>query len=234
MNVIRSKFNKSGHLKYISHLDLMRLMNRALRRADIPVVYTQGFNPQPRISFATALSLGVESEGEYVDIELSEHIPEQQFIESLNDKLPDGIKIIKVSYVNDKKSIMSLIRWSQYIIELKFDENMNKESLQDIIDKVLSQESIMYTKTSKKKGKKIRREVEIRNLIKSIEILMFNNNTAVVKSTLRTGSDGNLKPEALVDVFERYGDLKINREDVKIQRIELFIENDGKAILPIA
>ncbi|WDV44680.1 TIGR03936 family radical SAM-associated protein [Clostridiaceae bacterium M8S5] len=234
MNLIRAKFKKGGYLKYISHLDLMRLMYRALRRADIPVVYTQGFNPQPRISFATALSLGVESEGEYIDIELGEKINEEEFVQRLNHSLPEGIEIIKAKYINNKKSIMSLIRWSQYVIEMKFDREIERQELQKIIDAILIEKSIMHTKIGKKKGKKVKKVVEIRNLIKDIDILMLDNDTAIIKSTLRTGSDGNLKPEVLIEVIKKYFNELLTVKSFDIQRIELFVEKDDKIISPLA
>lgn len=234
MNLIRAKFSKKGDLRYISHLDLMRLMYRALRRADIPVEYTQGFNPQPKISFATALSLGVESEGEYIDIELNGHVDENEFIKKVNACLPEGINMIKAAYVNDKKSVMSLIRWSQYVIKLRLNDDMGKDKLNEMITKVLSMDSLTYKKIGKKKGRKVVKEVEVKGLIKDIDILMYDEGEVILKCTLRTGSDGNLKPEALVQILEKYGELGIKDDLVRIQRLELFVEKNGKIDTPLA
>ncbi len=90
--ILRVKFTKKGYLKYISHLDLMRLFERGFRRAQIPIKYSEGFNPQPKFSIANPLALGIESEEEYMDINLHERIPIDEFIERMNRELPDDIK----------------------------------------------------------------------------------------------------------------------------------------------
>lgn len=86
-------FAKKGLLKYISHLDLMRLFIRALRRADLPLKITQGFSPHPKFSIKRALKLGLESEGEEASVVLKEPLIEQEFKERLQNQLPEGIQI---------------------------------------------------------------------------------------------------------------------------------------------
>lgn len=88
-------FSKKGAMKYISHLDLMRLFMRALRRAGFPLKITQGFNPHPKLSIKRALKLGVESEGEEASIVMKEPVFAQEFKERLQKQLPEGIQILK-------------------------------------------------------------------------------------------------------------------------------------------
>jgi len=90
---IKAIFSKTGGMRFISHLDLMRLIQRALRRADLPVTITQGFSPHLKISILRALKLGVESEFEELVINMSERLPLDIIKQSLNDKLPQGIRI---------------------------------------------------------------------------------------------------------------------------------------------
>ena len=85
-------------MKFISHLDLMRLFMRALRRADLPVKITEGFNPHPKLSIKRALKLGVESENEEASVVLKESVEPQEFRERLQEQLPKGIKILSVDY----------------------------------------------------------------------------------------------------------------------------------------
>ena len=99
--MLRVKFTKESYLKYISHLDLMRLFNRTFRRADIPIKYTEGFNPQPKFSIANPLALGIESISEYMDIELEEEMPVEDFIEKMNKELPKQIRILEGKYIED-------------------------------------------------------------------------------------------------------------------------------------
>jgi len=86
-------FSKTGHMKFISHLDLMRLLTRALRRAGVPVKISEGFNPHPKLSIARAIKLGVESEREEAAILLREPMNAIDFRDRLNSRLPEGIRI---------------------------------------------------------------------------------------------------------------------------------------------
>jgi len=90
-------FSKKGAMIYISHVDLMRLFMRALRRADIPVKVTQGFNPHPKLSIKRALKLGLESENEEATIVITQPLPLQEFISSFQRNLPDGIQVISAN-----------------------------------------------------------------------------------------------------------------------------------------
>ena len=89
MATARMKFSKGEEVKYISHLDLQRTFQRALRRADIQIAYSQGFNPHPKLSFAMALAVGMTSEGEYVDVELAHPIDAKEMKERLNNLYPE-------------------------------------------------------------------------------------------------------------------------------------------------
>jgi radical SAM-linked protein len=90
-------FSKSGRMKFISHLDLMRLLTRAMRRAAIPVKVSEGFNPHPKLSIARAIKLGMESGRESASVLLKEPLNAQDFRERLNSQLPEGIEIVDAS-----------------------------------------------------------------------------------------------------------------------------------------
>ena len=90
---IKAIFSKTGDIRFISHLDLMRLFSRALRRACLPVVITKGFSPHFKLSIKRALKLGIESENEEIDIDMAQKIEQNFFMESLNKNLPDGVRI---------------------------------------------------------------------------------------------------------------------------------------------
>ena len=89
-------FSKLGILRYISHLDLLRLFQRVIRRADLPVVFSQGFHPIPKIKFERALKLGIESKAEKLYLKLKENISEEELRKSMNEQLPAEIQIISV------------------------------------------------------------------------------------------------------------------------------------------
>ena len=90
-------FSKKGDLKFISHLDLMRLLTRALRRADIPVRITQGFNPHPKLSLSRAIKVGLESDHEEARINVRWPVEPKDFLDNVNRALPEGIRVVSAS-----------------------------------------------------------------------------------------------------------------------------------------
>lgn len=231
--MIRAKFTKVDDLKYISHLDLMRLFQRAFRRADIPMKYSEGFNPHPQFSLATALALGISSDGEYMDVELDRDIAPEEFMQRLNRILPNGIKILKAVESNDKKSLVPLIRWSAYIIGFTTKETMTNEQLNKEINSLLNKEELILTK-EKKKGKKVTiKQHNVRDRIKELFVLSNEDSSIVLKTTLMTGSQGNLKPGELVELFKQYTRIELEEDSLKVHRLELFVEKDGAISLPI-
>lgn len=235
MLTIRAKFTKGNDLIYIGHLDLIRVFKRAFLRADIPADYSQGFNPQPKLSFATALSLGVESDGEYMDLELTKEIDCDEFVNKVNEVLPHGIKLVKAKYIDGKHKIMSLIRWSSYIIELNLEDTIEEDIIRNSIKEILDRKEIIVIKEKKKdkrkdKRKVIKKEVDIRDLIKDIDLLLYEKNRIIIKTMLKTGSVGNLKPEIIVDLINEKEEINIMEDMTKIKRLELFIEDGGKIV----
>ena len=115
MQRLRLTFSRSEELKYISHLDLMRLWQRALRRADIPLVYSQGFSPHPRLSLAAPLAVGVTSGGELMDIFLERRVSPHFFLKVIREQLPRGIDISEVTEVGlGLPSLQSQVRYAEY------------------------------------------------------------------------------------------------------------------------
>jgi len=242
MALLRGKFSKTDEMKYISHLDLVRLFHRVMRRAGISTSYTQGFNPHPIISFATALSLGVESKGEYFDVKLNEEIPFQEFKEKINEHLPRGIEILEGKYIDLKEdSLMSMVEYSDYEIALEFSsEEMDELLLNEWINGFLKQETIMITRKKKKKRRQRHQEykdVDIKPLIKTFVFKRKHENSFIFDTLLVTGSKGNLKPEDLIILFGNYlcsQDTSLEKEfpleikSMKIMRKDLYHEVDGE------
>lgn len=107
--ILRVRFNKKNYLRYIGHLDLMKLFQRNFSRVGIPIKYSEGFNPKPRLSIANPLSLGIESEEEYMDVDLEDKISVEEFIKKMNSALPKDVQIIDGKYLEKGDSISSLI-----------------------------------------------------------------------------------------------------------------------------
>jgi len=175
------KFSKDGLLRFLSHLDLLRLWQRALRRAGLPVAYSRGFNPHPRLSFASALPVGIASRAEYADLEFREEISAGD-IERLKSALPSGIDIVRWRRVPARApSLMSLVRACLWTVPLPAgDLNRHLERLQ------LSDELPVRRKT--KKGEKI---IDIKPHIYSLEA---DGKGKRLEMLLACGSEGSAKP----------------------------------------
>jgi radical SAM-linked protein len=118
MHNLEVKFSRGAEVKYISHLDLMRLWRRAFLRADMPMAYSKGFNPHPRISLALPLPLGVESIAELMEISLRRRVAPLSFMQAVSRELPSGIKILEVREVPPKlPSLQSRLRFVEYEVE---------------------------------------------------------------------------------------------------------------------
>lgn len=235
--VLRVKFTKENYIKYISHLDLMRLFNRTFRRAGIPIKYSEGFNPQPKFSIANPLALGISSVSEYMDIELEEEYVIEDFIDKMNKELPEGIKILEGKYIDDNRSLSSLIGWSYYEIKFPANNLKNEEELEELINRWLDKDKIII-KRIRRKGRRItERDQDIKPLIGNIVI----NSQCTTKGLhlinlnclLKAGDRGNLKPTDFVDAMNEQLNLDIDLDYLDIKRIGLFLEDDGRIQLPI-
>lgn len=236
---IRSRFYKKEDMVFISHLDLIRLFDRAFRRANIPVSYSQGFNPHPIMAFATALGIGVSSEGEYIDIQLDRKVEANDFRDKLNEVLPEGLKLIKSAYIDaSEESLMAAICRSVYIVKAPLIQEADLNIVEKQLKTFLNLDEIIEVKEAKKGNKrrhksKQYREVNIRDLIYSIDIFSKGEKEVIFKMELAAGSKGNLKPEVALKKFAEFTKIPLDLENIRIHRLDLLMEKDGKYISPL-
>lgn len=144
---LRASFEKSGRAVFISHLDLVRTMQRAVKRSRLPVWYTQGFNPRIYLNFPLALSLGVVGKKEYMDFAVTEEVNLEKAREALDNAMPEGLKILGIDKpVHENKEIA----FAEYII--KFSEGATGKEMLSKLEKMMSAETIEVDKHSKSKG----------------------------------------------------------------------------------
>lgn len=216
MREVRIRFSKTDRLKYISHLDINRAMSRAFKRADIPLWYTEGFNPHPYMSFSLPLSLGVESMCESVDIRIIDNIDNLEIKRRMNDALPDGLKVIDV-YDNFRDC--SEIAFSDYVFKFQFDDN---ESALEKIKSVLESEQILALKKAKQGRRRVLKETDIKTFIDKYSI-SIRGDVIVLNIRLLAGPDRNLNPSLLFDTIIRLIDMDF--EWKSISRISLLDRN---------
>lgn len=216
MREVRLRFSKEGRLKYISHLDINRAMSRALSRAEIPLWYTEGFNPHPYMSFSLPLSLGVESQCESVDLRIVGDISNHEIKSRLNDVLPQGMRILDV-YDDFRDS--SEIAFSDYVYKLQFDDNA---SALNKIKSVFESKEILALKKGKKGKKRILKETDIKQFIDMYSVSL-RGDTIVMNVRLFAGPQKNLNPILLFDTLIRLIDMDYQRKS--ISRISLLDKN---------
>lgn len=218
MQEVRLRFSKTGRLKYISHLDINRAMSRALKRAQIPLWYTEGFNPHPYMSFSLPLSLGVESLCESVDLRIIGDITNDEIKNRLNNVLPQDIKIVDVY---DDFRDNSEIVYSDYVYKFEFKDN---EAAFEKIKSVLSSDEIIALKKGKQGRKRVMKETNIKSFIDKYSI-SIRNDVIVLNIRLLAGPEKNLNPSLLFDTIIRLIDMDF--EWKSIARISL-LDKDYK------
>lgn len=192
--LIRCKYSKCEEMAFISHLDLLRVFIRSLRRAGVDLEYSQGFHPHPKISFSPALSLGVESLCEYVDFETKVDFNLKELKDRINSALPNGVEILTIASGIKTPKISDISNYSEY--EISF-ENATKD-IQTVIDEILKSESIVISKKNKK-GKFI--ETDVRSRID--RAIAFGDKVRVV---LLNSNNGAMKPMEFVDIMNKFSE----------------------------
>ena len=244
MSRIRLQLKKGPEVRFISHLDLARTMERALRRARIPVALSQGFNPHPKISFASALAVGTTSEAEFVDIEIEDRLEPADFAHRLKDQLPSGLIVVEAREISGgAPSLMAEIDAALYIIEVT--GRFSAEELDRAIERFLARPEVRIHKETKSGPK----EVDIRSLILELSARSLPSpekegedgnalragispRRAELHALLRSGGRGSLRPEDLVRALGAaepdLGELEVER----IHRAGLFRAGPGGLVGP--
>ena len=221
----RIKFRKNGVMKFIGHLDIMRYFQKAIRRAGIPIAFTSGYSPHMIMSFANPLGVGLTSDGEYFDIELTESIASKEAVRRLNEQMVDGMEIVSfVQIPDDKKSKgMSIVAGADYLSSVK--NGSLPEDLAEKLEAFYAQNEICVVKKTKKSEK----EVDIRPMIYKLEC-----RNGGIYMRVAAGSVQNLKPELVTEAFVRYLGMEADAVTFTHHRLETFAESedaDGKTVL---
>jgi len=218
------KFSKEGNIRYISHLDLLRLFKRSFKRTGIKLQHSQGFNPHPKMSFAQPLSLGYYSIGEYLEFETAETYIDADILDKINAVMPEGIDVLSCEELpSGGKSLAALTESAGYVIIIPVSEGYNGSISEDIAD-YLGQDRIVVIKHQKKSGKDL--EVDIKPMIAEFSGYV-DDNSIMLTAKLAAGSSANLSPELLVSSFCEAAGIRYERSDVVIKRCEIYFKEDG-------
>lgn len=220
---IRIKFSKTGVMKFIGHLDMMRYFQKAIRRAEIDVTYTGGYSPHQVMSFAAPLGVGLESQGEYFDIEVNSMLNCEDLKQKLNSAMSDGIEILSVKILpDDAGNAMASVAAAKY--KICFRKGYEPAgNWQQTLQAFLEQDCIMVEKETKKSKK----EFNLKPYLFSWEII---DNSVIL--TVDASSSGNIKPSLVFHAYSVSQELTLSEFALQVTRLETYTSKmeDGKQI----
>ncbi len=189
--VCRTRFARRGALSFIGHLDLMKVFERAIRRAELPILYTQGYNPRPMLVFALPLGVGIDTTGDWLDAAMSVPISAEEFVAKVSPQLPDDLEILECIAIDEpERSLMSVVTYAEYTIDAP---GISAPAM-----KLFARETVEIEKKNKK-GKIVTSD------IRSQMVKPFEDSTEdKIHIMVCAGSTGNLRPDVFLNALCRY------------------------------
>ena len=212
MQCVRIWFSKTGRVKYVSHLDIMRCMTRAVRRAHIPLWYTEGFNPHPYLNFLQPLPLGVEGMNEPLDIRIEGDISNNEIMDNLNNVLPVGITVTRVTQPFMKQTD---IAFAEYEIYFEKEDN-----ILDNLSKAMESGELVCEKMGKVNGRKKIKQVNVSENVKKYS-LEEREDSVVMNVVFPCGNTKNVNPMNLMAAVNAY----LGTEIVPLNTIRLTLKD---------
>lgn len=190
------KYSRDERVKYISHLDFIRLFHRAVRRSGVEFLYSEGFNPHPVMTVARPLSVGVTADGEYMKVGFTDDFTPEEIMDKINGALPHGYKIQSICKLKGKEIDINKIDKAEYTVMAELEAG----SAPCDTDKILAEKSL----TVMKKTKSGEKESDIRPHIFSLETESVKDNIVTYKMWVSCSNEYNLKPETVISAMEKY------------------------------
>lgn len=224
---VRIQFSKHGVMKFIGHLDIMRYFQKAIRRAGIDIAYSGGFSPHQIMSFAAPLGVGLESDGEYMDIEVNSHRGAKNMQDALNAVMADGIEVLSVRLLPAQaKNAMASVAAAGYLV--RFRTGYTPEfAYKEKIDAFYGKESIPFLKTTKKQ--KLAMDLKP-------ALYAFSLRGDDVYMLVDASSAGNIKPVMVMEAFYRENGKELPPFALQITRTDTYMNagtEEKKSFLPL-
>ena len=223
--LVRIKYSKLGDISYISHLDIIKLMERIVRRTGLKLSYSEGFNPHPKTAFSPALQLGVQSHCEYLDMEFDEAVEEDLLIQKLNEKTVEGINFIEAKILTDKvDSLVAFITHSRYEIAVDEEDENKISKIISAINKINNTNEMLLTKKTKKGNIK---EYNVKEYIGTIDFERKSDGLSIFVD-ICSGSVKSINPKKIIELVESFEDLSgIEYDLIKLETYHID-EDTGK------
>lgn len=229
---IRIKFRKWGSMKFIGHLDMMRYFQKAIRRANIDICYSEGFSPHQIMSFAAPLGVGITSDGEYFDIEVNSSFSTAEALERLNATMVEGVEVTGyVRLPDNAKTAMAIVAAADYRLSVK-EGYSSPLSATEWADRIKEYFTDAKSFVIVKQTKKSEREVDLKPLVYAFEV-KEDELGPVFFLKVSTGSIDNIKPElVLASLYEKCG-LKLDENAIQIHRLEVYAKNEQEEFISL-
>lgn len=211
---VRIKFSKKGAVRYIGHLDVMRFFQKAMRRSEIDIAYTTGFSPHQIMTFAAPLGVGLESNGEYMDVVLNSMISSKDVVDRLNEVSCEGIRILSAKVLpEDAKNAMSTVAAAKYTVLFR-DGRAPEIDLDKAVKEFLSMDQILISKETKKNTL----EIDLKPGIFGLQAI-----TGGFVMLVDASSSGNIKPAMVVNALVESQGLNLAKNAFTVTREETYM-----------
>ena len=211
---IRMKFKKYGCMKFIGHLDIMRYFQKAIRRADIDIAYSEGFSPHMIMSFAAPLGVGLTSEGEYVDLQVNSCASSKAAVDALNRVMVDGMEVVSFKLLPETvKNAMSSVAAADYFVNWR--EGYAPEGWEEKFLAFLQKEEMLIVK----KTKRSEAEVDLKPMLYKAEL-----RDGGIFMQVACGSVNNLKPELVMEAFAKDAGMELAPFALEVCRVEVYAD----------
>lgn len=226
--ILRLVYTKDEYMKFLGHLELMKFFERAFRRLQLPLSFTEGFNPHPKITFGGPLSVGVASHYEVMEVVLDRPINYDDFVRRFNATAPKGLAIMSYSLIGKSKSLMSALALATY--EVVIEKAQDQEAFDVDAAYEASHEIILHKKNKKHRWV----DKDLRPFIKSFKALSKQSDREVYQIEVFSSSDGSAKPS------EIFGILLADRSDFEVDAIAItrtglyYFEDETQSYKPLA
>lgn len=229
MAKMRFEITKGEEIRYISHLDYASAIERAIIRAKLPAAYSEGFNPHMKISFASALAVGVTSQAEYLELELKEEVELTQGVKQLVATLPPGIQVKRAKYMIGKTpALMAIVNLATYDVVVPFLEGTEFAAVEESVRRFNEAGEVLFIRHTPKG----RKEIEVKQYMDAPIVVSHQDRAVHMEIHIKITPGGSIKPgeilEALVAMFE----LGVVRDSALITRTGLYVANDKGRISP--
>lgn len=217
MYKIRAEITKGEEICYISHLDYASALERAIRRAKLPAAYSEGFNPHMKISFASALAVGVTSAAEYMDIEFKTPLPVEEFCEKLAPELPPGISLLRAKEIIGKQTaLMAAVDLAVYEVKIPFSGAFAE--VEQAVRAYNQAESVEYMRVSPKG----RKTVEIKQYMEKPIVVKCENAMLLFDIHVKITPQGSIKPGEILKTLTLQFALPVDEAEAFIHRSGLY------------